>query len=271
MGLVNGTQVHAQDLLLAAASDLAPALPALSQELLQNQKLTLRASIGSSGQLTRQIEQGAPFDLFLSADESFVQQLVRAGRGDAATVQIYALGRLALWSKSGSIRTLQDLAKPEVKQVAIANPAHAPYGRLAKEALERAGLWAQVQPKLVLAESVRQTMQYAATGNVDATLTSWTLVHDKSGILLPDSIRQAGVVINGSKNAPAAAAFLTFLKSSRGQEILGRHGMLPDHPPGQPLLQELKNDDGNGKGGGTDKQPQKPKRLRPAKKRNKHQ
>jgi molybdate transport system substrate-binding protein len=230
MGLVTSTQLHAQDLLLAAASDLAPAIPALSLHLKQNHNLTLRASIGSSGQLARQIEQGAPFDLFLSADESFVQQIVRSGRGDASSVRIYALGRLALWSKSGKIRSLSGLASPSVTRIAIANPAHAPYGRLAKEALQAAGLWTQIEPKLVLAESVRQTMQFATTGNVDATLTSWTLVHNQGGILLPDSIRQAGVVIGGSKNAKAAAALLEFLKSSGGQRILGAHGLLPAGP-----------------------------------------
>lgn len=270
MGLAGGTQLSAQDLLVAAASDLAPTVAELTQEVLQNQKLTLRVSIGSSGQLARQIEQGAPFDLFLSADENFVKQIVQAGRGDAGTVQVYALGRLALWSKSAKIKQLEDLAKPEVKRVAIANPAHAPFGRLAKEALERAGLWTAVEPKLILAASVRQTMQFAGTGNADATLTSWTLVHDKGGILLPDSLRQAGVVIKGSKNAAAAAEFLSFLSSLRGQGILGRHGLRPAGPPRDALLQDLKDDNGNGKSGGTNEEPKKTKRLRSAKKRNKN-
>lgn len=271
MGLVSGTQLSAQDLLVAAASDLAPAIPELTAEVLKNQKLTLRVSVGSSGQLARQIEQGAPFDLFLSADEKFVRQVVQSGRGDAATVRIYAVGRLALWSKSGAVRRLEDLAAPEIKRVAMANPAHAPYGRLAKEALERAGLWAKVEPKLILAETVRQTMQFAGTGNVDAALTSWTLAHDQGGVLLPESLRQAGVVIRGSRRAAEAAALLAFLGTSGGQRILGRHGLLPGDPAGEPLLQNLKNHDGDREGGGSDKQAQKPERLRPAQKRNKNQ
>lgn len=271
MGLVGGTQLSAQELLVAAASDLAPAVPALTNEVLKNQKLALRVSIGSSGQLARQIEQGAPFDLFLSADEKFTEQVIKAGRGDSATLQIYAIGRLALWSKSGAVRQLTDLAKPEIKRIAIANPAFAPYGRLAKEALERAGLWATIKPKIIYAETVRQTMQFATTGNVDATLTSWTLVHDQGGILLSDSIRQSAVVIKGSKNAAAALEFLKFLKTSSGQGILGRHGLLPGDPLRDPLLQELKNDKGDGKSGGANEQPQKSKSLRPAKKRNKNQ
>jgi molybdate transport system substrate-binding protein len=271
MGLVEGTQLSAQELLVAAASDLAPAVSELTKQVQENQKLTLRVSIGSSGQLARQIEQGAPFDLFLSADEKFTEQVIKAGRGDSATLQIYAIGRLALWSKSGAVRQLTDLANPKIKRIAMANPAFAPYGRLAKEALEKAGLWSAVEPKIILAETVRQTMQFAETGNVDATLTSWTLVHDKGGILLPDSIRQSGVVVKGSKNAAAALELLKFLKSSSGQGILGRHGLLPGDPVRDPLLQELKNDQGDGKSGGADKEPQKPKRLRPAKKRNKNQ
>lgn len=268
MGLVLGTQLSAQDLLLAAASDLAPAIPALTSQVSQFQKLTLRASIGSSGQLARQIEQGAPFDLFLSADENFVQQLVQAGKADPASVRVYATGRLALWSKSGAVQQLKDLANPEIRLVAIANPAHAPYGRLAKAALERAGLWKAVEPKLVLAESVRQTMQFASTGNVDAAITSWTLVHNNGGVLLPDSIQQAGVVLRGAKNPAAAAELLLFLQSPDGARILGGHGLFPGS---QPLLQELQNNNGDGKSGRADKKPQKSKRLRPAKKRNKNQ
>lgn len=252
---------------MAAASDLAPAIPAISEQVQRTMGVKLRVSVGSSGQLARQIEQGAPFDLFLSADEDFVRQVVQAGRGDAATVRIYATGRLALWSKTGLARRLEDLAKPEVKRVAMANPAHAPYGRLAKAALERAGLWKLVEPKVILAETVRQTMQFAGTGNVDAALTSWTLAHDQGGVLLGDSIRQAGVVMRGSPRAAGAGAVLAFLRSAAGQAILGSHGLLP----GEPLLENLKNNYGDREGGGSDKKAEKPEGVRAAKKRNKNQ
>jgi hypothetical protein len=123
---------------------------------------------------------------------------------------------------------------------------------------------------MILAETVRQTMQFAATGNVDAALTSWTLVHDQGGILLPDSLRQAGVVIRGSARAADAAAVLGYLRGSEGQGILGRHGLLPGDSPGDALLQNLKDNDGNGEGGGTDKQSKKAEGLGPTQKRNKH-
>lgn len=269
MGLVASTQLSAQDLLVAAASDLAPAVAEITEQVKQNQGLTIRVSVGSSGQLARQIEQGAPFDLFLSADENFVAQVVRGGRGDTGSVRIYAIGRLALWSKSGKILGLEDLARPEVKRVAMANPVHAPYGRLAKEALVRAGLWEKVEPKLVLAETVRQTMQFAGTGNVDAALTSWTMAHDKGGVLLPDELRQAGVVMKGAARAREATALLEFLRSSGGQRILGGHGLLPEGATGKALAQDLQNHDSDRKGSGADKEAKKPERLRPSKKRNK--
>jgi molybdate transport system substrate-binding protein len=270
MGLVSSTHIFAQEVLVAAASDLAPAVPALVEEAKRTKGLTLRVSVGSSGQLTRQIEQGAPFDLFLSADEDYVRRLVDGGRADGATVRVYATGRLALWAKGGGVRTLADLARPEVKRVAMANPAFAPYGRLARGALEKAGLWATVEPKLVLAESVRQTMQFAGTGNVDAALTAWTLVHDKGGVLLPEAMRQAGVVVKGARQGAGALAVLEMLAGSGGDRILRGHGLLPPDVGGQALAEHLQNDNGGGKSGGTDKKAKKPERLRPAKKRNKN-
>lgn len=270
IGLVSSTQLYAQEILVAAASDLAPAVQEITEQVEKNQKLTIRFSVGSSGQLARQIQQGAPFHLFLSADETFVTRVVATGQGDASTVQVYAVGRLALWSKSGTVRRLEDLAKPDVQRIAIANPQHAPYGRLAKEALERAGLWTALQPKLVLAETVRQTMQFAGTGNVDAALTSWTLVHDRGGVLLPDSLRQTAVVLKNNGHIAEAKRVLAFLRGPVGEGILGRHGLLPAGTAGKTLLENLQNHDGDGKSSGADKQAQKSERLRPAKKRNKN-
>ena len=119
---------------------------------------------------------------------------------------------------------------------------------------------------MILAETVRQTMQFAGTGNVDAALTSWTLAHDQGGVMLGDAIRQAGVVVRGSRRAKEAGAVLEFLRSPAGQAILGSHGLLP----GERLLENLKNDDGDRKGGGTDKEAQKAEGLGAAKKRNKN-
>lgn len=265
IGLVIDAQVYAGEVLVAAASDLAPILPEIASVMKKNNNLTVRSSIGSSGQLARQIEQGAPFDLFLSADEDYVKRLTVAGHTAAGTVRIYAEGRLALWSKGGNIRSLKDLRG--LRRVAVANPAYAPYGRLAKQALEQGGLWEALQPALIYGESVRQTMQYAETGNVDAALVSWTLVHDKGGVLLPDSIRQAGAVLKRAKNPSGAAALMAYLASPDGRLLLQGHGLFAT---GNAPLQDLKDHDGNGQNGGANEKAKKSKGLGAAKERKKN-
>lgn len=217
--LVSGTQIFGQDVLVAAASDLAP----MVAELQSSQSVKLRFSIGSSGQLARQIENGAPFDIFLSADDALING---SPHFRAETVRVYALGRVALWSKSGGFKGLEDLRK--AKRIAVANPAVAPYGRAARAVLEKAGVWQELAPRVVLAESVRQAMQFAETGNVDAVLTSWSLVHDKGGILLDGpELQQAAALTKSAKNAAGALKFLDFLLSDGGRAILSRHGLTP--------------------------------------------
>ncbi len=127
----------------------------------------------ASGQLAEQIKQGAPFDVFMAANESFVRDLADRGliRGDS--VHPYARGSLvlAVYHELGdTVRSLSDLKKPEVKKIALANPATAPYGKAGRQALERAGLWQQLQPKIVQAESVRQALLYAQKGDAEAAL-----------------------------------------------------------------------------------------------------
>lgn len=138
------------------------------------------------------------------------------------------MGRVALWSKSGEFKKLEDLRR--AKRIGIANPAHAPYGRAAREVLEKAGLWSGLAPKVVLAESVRQAMQFAETGNVDAVLTSWSLVHERGGVLVGGpELRQTAALTKSAKNAAGAQSFLDFLLSDAGRAILARHGLEP--PP----------------------------------------
>jgi molybdate transport system substrate-binding protein len=210
----------AEDLLIAAASDLAPLAPKLQQAY----KEKIRFTFASSGSLKQQIENGAPFDVFLSANEKFVQDL-----GALVTdANVYAIGRIALWSPNGSVTSLADLKKNNVTHVAIPNPQHAPYGVAAKEALESQGLWKEVEPKIVYGENVRQALQFAESGNVEAVITSWTLLIGK-GILLPSEwhspIRQTGAVVKASKQPEAARRFLKFLISPEGQKILKDGGL----------------------------------------------
>ena len=213
---------------MAAASDLATAQAALAEGFQKQNGASVRFSTGASGVLAKQVENGAPFDVFLSANEKFILDLVASKKIDPASVRVYALGRLALWSKDGKIRDLKELTNLSVKRIAIANPKLAPYGAAAKELLEREGYWKTVEPKIVFGENVSQTLQYAESGNVDAAITSWTLVLAKGGVLLPQDyapIRQAGGVVTGTKQPELARKFLDFLLSAPGQQILNNHGL----------------------------------------------
>ncbi len=220
--LVLCATLRAEDLLIAAASDLAPLAPKLERAY----KERVRFTLGSSGSLKQQIENGAPFDVFLSANESYVRELAAAGL--VTDVQVYAAGRIALWSPNGSVATFADLKKSTVMHLAIPNPLHAPYGVAAKEALESQHVWKDVEPKIVYGENVRQALQFAESGNVEAVITSWTLLIGK-GILLPAEwhapIRQTGAVLKSSGQREAAGRFLKFLMSAEAQKILTEGGL----------------------------------------------
>ena len=220
-----------QELLVGAASDLSPMESALRQAFEARSGVRLRFSFGSSGLLARQVRSGAPYDVYLSANEQFVSDLSKDGLLQADSVRAYATGRVGLWSASGQIRSVRNLTSPEVRHIALPNPQHAPYGAAAEQLLRKEGIWEQIHGKLVLAENVRQAFEYARTGNADAVLTSWTLLFDKGGILLPDSahppIRQAGGVVKGAKNERAGRAFLDYLAGAEGQKLLARFGLFP--------------------------------------------
>jgi molybdate transport system substrate-binding protein len=228
--LAGGSAVaRAGDLIVAGASDLSPLTSNLEQGFEKVSHSKIKFTLASSGSLAQQIENGAPFDVFLSADERLVKGLVASGHLEP-DILTYATGRLGLWSKDGRVRSLEDLKKPGVIHLAIANPDHAPYGVAARKALETQGLWREIQPKIVYGENVRQAMQFAESGNADAVITSWTLLIGR-GILLPaewhDPIRQAGGVVKGSSQTAVARQFLKFLLSAEGQKILQSGGLFP--------------------------------------------
>lgn len=213
---------RADDLLIAAASDLAPLAPKLEKAYREK----IRFTLASSGSLKQQIENGAPFDVFLSANEKYVQDLAAGGFVVDATV--YAIGRIALWSPNGSVSSLADLRKKSVIHLAIPNPQHAPYGVAARAALESRGLWKDVERKIVYGENVRQALQFAESGNADAVITSWTLLIGK-GVLLPaewhSPIRQTGAIVKSSTQADAARRFLKFLTGAEAQKIFKNGGL----------------------------------------------
>ena len=220
--LLCSLSTRAADLIVAAASDLAPLTPKLERAY----KEKIRFTLASSGSLKQQIENGAPFDVFLSANEQYVKDL--AGTGLVTDATIYATGRIALWSPNGSVSSLADLKKKSVTHLAVPNPQHAPYGVAARQALESQGVWKDVEPKIVYGENVRQALQFAESGNVEAVITSWTLLIGK-GTLLPaewhSPIRQTGAVVKSSNQPGAARRFLKFLLSPEIQKILNDGGL----------------------------------------------
>jgi molybdate transport system substrate-binding protein len=217
------------ELLVAAAADLARAEKPLNQLFTQKTGHTLRLVLGSSGQLTRQIESGAPYDVFLSANDAFVQELAKSGRIQQDSVRVYAIGRLALWSNSGRFKAPEDLTGDSLRHLAIANPEHAPYGVAAKQLLVRLGLWKKLEPRIVYGENVRQTLQYAESGNADAAITAWTLVFDRKGVLLSSElhapIRQSGGIVSSSRQQELAGRFLDMLASQDGIALIESIGL----------------------------------------------
>ncbi len=231
-----------EPLRVAAAADLKYALSELAQRFEANEQVAVRLTFGASGQIATQIRQGAPFHLFLSADERFALDLAKEGRTEGEG-GVYAHGRLALALPPGSPLkadgTLADLGQAigdgRLKRLAIANPEHAPYGERARQALIHAGLWDAIQPFLVLGENVAQALQFALTsaqgGIVALSLVKAPPVQQQLGgfDLIPAQwhtpLRQRLIVVRG---APAAAhAFAAFVLSPTGRAILASYGFLP--------------------------------------------
>ncbi len=219
---------------VAAAADLAPAFEELGQVFERQHAIKVIFSFGSSGILAKQIENGAPMDIFASANTEYVDDLDRKGFIAQGTKAIYARGRITLWTIKDSalkIERIQDLVQPEVKRIAIANPEHAPYGTIAREALQRAGIWQTVQPRVIFGENVRQTLQYAQTGNADVAIVALSLSVQSDGrwVLVPQELHkpldQELGVIQGSKQEQSAREFASFINSDPGREIMRKYGL----------------------------------------------
>jgi len=222
-----------QGILVAAAADLEPLQNQLRTGFSQVAGAEATFTFAASGSLAQQVRNGAPYDVYLSANDAFVNQLAESGFLLKDSVHVYGYGRLGLWSKSGRIHNFADLMAPEVRHLAIANPVHAPYGAAAQAALKSQGYWDKLQPKMVFGENVEQTFQYAQSGNADAAIVGWSLVFNKGGILLPAAwhppIRQSGGVVKGSKHAVLAGRFMAFLTGKKGRALLREFGFdLPE-------------------------------------------
>lgn len=230
-----GVSTPDEPLLVAAASDLQFAFAEIGEqfEAETGQKVTF--TYGSTGNLTTQIENGAPFDILAAANVSFVESLTEQGLTIPDTQQLYAQGRIVLVvnRESGVEATsLEDLLDPAITRIAIANPEHAPYGQAAREALQSAGVWAEIEEKVVLGENVSQTLQFVQTGDAPVGIVALSIadVSEVTGTLLPaelhEPINQALAVIRSTTNEAGARAFIDFVNSPAGRDIMKRYGFL---------------------------------------------
>ncbi|HWC65489.1 MAG TPA: molybdate ABC transporter substrate-binding protein [Thermoanaerobaculia bacterium] len=219
-------------LTVAAAANVRPALDEIRSAFERRSGIRVTASYGASGILARQIEQGAPFDLFLSADSGFVDRLERERLVAVGKRAVYAEGTLVVVTASGgpACRGVSDLEAPAFRRIAIAKPEIAPYGRAAVEALTRAGAIDGVRPRLVFAESVRDALRYVEAGDAEAGFVAdsearqTALPRFEVPRTLYAPIRQEAAVLAGSAHAKEAAAFFGFLRGAEAREIWTRHG-----------------------------------------------
>ena len=224
---------------VAAASDLKFALDDVARALAAaHPDLSLQPTYGSSGNFVAQIQGGAPFDLFLSADVEYTRRLAAEGFTVPGSEFVYGVGHIVLWVPRDSpldlSRGLAALRDPAVRKVAIANPRHAPYGRAAEAALKHAGLYDAVAPKLVLGENVAQAAQFAQSGAADAGLIALSLAlapaltgagrHAEIPATSHPTLEQGGVILKHAREPEAAARVRDFLTSPAGRAILKRYG-----------------------------------------------
>jgi molybdate transport system substrate-binding protein len=225
---------HVPEITVAAASDLRPAFEELATAFEQDTGTKVTLSFGSSGQLREQVINGAPFDLFASANVEFVDEVIEAGRGVASTKADYALGRIVLWSPPGVDlpTSIEQLTDARYRRIAIANPDHAPYGLAAKQALESAKVWTSVEPRLVYGENISDTFRIAQSGNAEVGIVALSLAIANGGAytLIPAELHrpleQALVVTSTGPRGDAAARFARFIRSPEGRKVMVRYGFV---------------------------------------------
>jgi molybdate transport system substrate-binding protein len=232
-------------LTVAVAANLQPAVKEIAEKFEKQNGTHVALVFGSSGNLTTQIENGAPYDVFLSADMSYPERLASEGLGMRESLQRYAVGRLVLWVKKDSHIDLERLGEralldPAGHKIAIANPAHAPYGVAAMAYLKAASLCDQVNDRLVLGEDVAQTAQFVISGNAQIGMIPLSLAlapkmaETGSYYALKNAptVEQGAIVLSKSANKQAAGKFLEFMKSPDARAILKRYGYdLPGAKP----------------------------------------
>jgi molybdate transport system substrate-binding protein len=243
--LLLAAPLYSEDLTIAAASDLQPALAEITAEFSKSTGNKVNLSFGSSGNIYSQIQNGAPYDLFFSADIAFPRKLVSAGLALPESLYQYAQGKIVLWVPKGSRlnieqKGLQSLLDPSVRRIAIANPTHAPYGRAAKAALEHENLFRLLRDKFVIGENISQTAQFIQSGNADIGIIALSLALSpqlkSAGRYweIPTEsyppIQQGVVILKTSKRQATARMFLDYLRQAPASRILKGYGFALPQP-----------------------------------------
>ena len=225
---------------VAAASDLSYAMNDIKANFEKETGCKVRLSLGSSGNFLTQIENGAPFDVFFSADIAYPKKLEADGLAAPGSTYLYAIGKIVLWTRNDSHLDLAHdfvvLRNPSVNKIAIANPEHAPYGRAAEEAFRKAGIYDAVKDRLVLGENISQAAQFVESGNAQVGIIALSLavspeMKDKGSYwVIPEDlhapIQQGVVVMKGSQNPPGARQFLDYIKKPATVALLERYGFV---------------------------------------------
>ncbi|HEY2545963.1 MAG TPA: molybdate ABC transporter substrate-binding protein [Candidatus Acidoferrum sp.] len=238
LALLSVAAARAQEVRVAAAADLKFAMQDLGAQFEKQSGTKVDVTYGSSGNFFSQMQNGAPFDVFFSADIDYPRRLESAGLAEPGTLYEYAVGRIAIWTPADAKvdvarlgwKTLLDAS---VQKIAIANPEHAPYGRAAVAALQKAGIYEQVKAKLVYGENISQAAQFVQSGNAQTGIVAMSLAvspgmnggkrWDIPADMYPP-IEQAAIVLKAAKNKDGARAFLDFVKSEAGRTTLSKYG-----------------------------------------------
>ena len=232
------------ELLVAAAADLNPALNDIAQHFEKRTGVRIKLAFGASGALTQQIQNGAPFDLFFSADMDYPRQLIAQGYVDGASLYQYSLGKLVLWVPANSSidlehKGLEALLDSSVKKIALANPQHAPYGRAAVAAMKHAGLYDRLSDRLVMGENVSQAAQFVESGNAQVGFVAlanalspaikgrgkfWEIPADDY-----PPLQQGAVIVTKSQWKKEAGDFLQYVKTKEASEVFQKYGFTLPH------------------------------------------
>lgn len=229
------TALHAETLYVAVASNFAYTLKTLSVDFEKQTGHQLRVSSASTGKLYAQIQHGAPFDVFLAADEKRPELLISENKAERSSAYVYAVGQLVLISNITPTDTCESvLTSPALKRLSIANPKTAPYGAAAKLVLVNLSLWAQLQPRLVMGENIAQTLQFVSTKNAEAGFVAKSMLNMGKEIdyaciwdvpaEMYSPIKQKMVVLSKAKDKAAALAFKQYMQSAKARKIIKESG-----------------------------------------------